>query len=65
MIVDLESCLTSLGAKKPFRANGDFTDEGYKAYNKLCELLTFMQENSVVESYDEDRLDRLFSGPAY
>lgn len=64
-ITDLETCLMSLGVYYPFNSGGKLSDEGYRALDKLRELLIYMQECGVVDNFNEDKLDRLISENAY
>lgn len=64
-ITDLETCLRAFGVKKPFNAKGELTEQGYKAYDKLRDVLFLMQQYGVVAKIDEDKLDRIVSEIAY
>lgn len=64
-IYNLEDCFACLGADNPFTSDGNLSDEGNRAFNTLRELLSFMQENNVITGFDEDKLDKLVSEPAY
>lgn len=64
-IYNLEDCFVCLGASNPFTSDGNLSDEGSNAFDTLCGLLSFMEENGVITGFDEDKLDRLVSEPAY
>lgn len=55
----LEDCLCALGAEKPFKDDGSFTDEGYNSYKKLIEVLYLMEKFEVVENFRVDELDEI------
>lgn len=58
-INNLECCLTALGAEKPFNLNGELTNDGYNAYNRLRQVLHFMEQSGVIEHFREDKLDEI------
>lgn len=64
-ITDLETCLRAFGVEKPFNVWGELTERGYKAYNKLRDVLFLMEEFGVIANVDEDKLDRIVSEIAY
>ena len=56
-LMNLETILVSLGCKKPFKKNGDISQDGWKAYNKLMSILIFLNDNNVI-NFRQDNLDR-------
>ena len=58
-INDLESCFVAFGAEKPFDINGELTADGYNAYDKMRQMLCFLEQSGVVEHFKEDLLDKI------
>ena len=64
-ICNLEDCFACLGADNLFTSDGNLSNEGNHAFDTLRELLSFMEENNVITGFNEDKLDKLVSEPAY
>ena len=56
-VMNLETIFVSLGCKKPFKKNGDISQDGWKAYDKMMSILIFLQNNNVI-NFRQDNLDR-------
>ena len=56
-ITNLGELLQALGAKKVFKADGTFTKQAEKAYDKLVNILTYGTTQGFVEKRSVDLLD--------
>ena len=41
------------GCNEPFDSNGEFTNDGYKSYNKLLNLIYDLFALGIITTYDE------------
>lgn len=56
-VMNLETMLVSLGCKKPFKKNGNVSESGWKAYDKLMSILVYLKNNNVI-NFRQDDLDK-------
>ena len=65
-IIDLETCFAALGCHHPFAHNGDnLTSEGFETLDTLKAILMYLQNNSIISDFNEDKLDKFIFKGAY
>ena len=64
--IDLETCFASLACHHLFAHNGDnLTAEGFETLDTLKAILMYLQNNSIISDFNEDKLDKFIFETAY
>ena len=65
-IIDLETCFAALGCHHLFAHNGDnLTAEGFETLDTLKAILMYLQNNSIISDFNEDKLGKFIFETAY